>query len=146
MPFYKTQSLVFLGERYTFYAPFSALMQRFIGLFTTLTAGFLGYYALSLGFSAKRVPTLINLRHVHVKTPKYHFYQDINYVLKNTPCSLIRLDRLQSTEFVTSRQKFDTREIAGHVIGSALRPPVLEIWTCFDLMQCLCRNHGAGKG
>ena len=83
-------------------------MKHFIGLFTTLTPDFSGDYIPSLLFSAKRVPTLINLRHVHLKTAKYLFYQDINYVLKNTPCSLIRLDRLLSAEFVTSRQKFDT--------------------------------------
>jgi hypothetical protein len=83
-------------------------MKRFIGLSTTLTPGFLRYYALSLVFSAKRVPTLIDLRHLHLKTAKYQFYQDINYVLENTPCSLIRLDLLLSAEFVTSRQNFDT--------------------------------------
>jgi hypothetical protein len=69
---------------------------------------FLGYYALSLLFSAKRVPTLIDLRHVHLKTAKYQFYQHINYVLENTPSSLVLLDRLLSAEFVTSRQNFDT--------------------------------------
>jgi hypothetical protein len=70
-----------LGERYALYAPFWALMKRFIGLSTTLTHGFLRYYALSLVFSAKRMPTLIDLRHAHLKTAKYQFYQDINYFL-----------------------------------------------------------------
>jgi len=83
-------------------------MKRFIGLFTTLTPGFLRYYALSLVFSAKRVPTLIDLRHVQLKTAKCHFYQRIMCVLENTPCFLIRLDLLLSAEFVTSRQNFDT--------------------------------------
>ena len=83
-------------------------MKRFIGLSTTLTAGILGYYALSLGFSAKRVPTLMNLRHVQLKTAKYQIYQVINYVLENTSCSLVRLDRFLGARFVTSRQNFDT--------------------------------------
>jgi len=54
------------------------------------------------------MPTLVNLRHVHVKTEKYLCYQNINYVLKNTSCSLVRLHRFLSAEFVTSRQNFDT--------------------------------------
>ena len=84
------------------------LDEGFIGLSPTLTPGFLEYYALSLGFSAKRVPTLMNLRHVQLKTAKYQIYQVINYVLENTSCSLVLLDRLLSAEFVTSRQNFDT--------------------------------------
>jgi hypothetical protein len=68
-------------------------MKRFIGLSTSLTAGILGYYTLSLDFSAKRVPTLIDLHHVHLKMPKYAFYQRIKCVLENTPSSLVLLDR-----------------------------------------------------
>jgi len=83
-------------------------MKRFIGLFTTLTPDFSGDCIPSLLFSAKRVPTLIDLRHVQLKTPKCNFYQRIMCVLESTPCSLIRLDRFPSAEFVTSRQNFDT--------------------------------------
>jgi hypothetical protein len=83
-------------------------MQRFIGLSTCLPAGILGYYTLSLGFSAKRVPTLVDLHHVQLKTAKYQIYQGINYVLENTPSSLVRLDRLLTAGFVISRQNFDT--------------------------------------
>ena len=94
-------------------------MKRFIGLFTTLTPDFSGYYALSLGFSAKRVPTLVDLQYVHVKTAKYGFYQRIKFVLENTSCSLIRLGSLLSAEFVASRQKFDTQasSAAPHQFG-----------------------------
>jgi hypothetical protein len=88
-------------------------MKRFIGLSTTLTAGFVRYYALSLVFSAKRVPTLIDLRPLHLKTAKYQFYRHINYVLENTACLLIRLDPFPSAEFVTSRQNFDTPRNCG---------------------------------
>jgi hypothetical protein len=83
-------------------------MQRFIGLSTTLTPNFLGYYALSLVFSAKHVPTLVDLHHVLLKTEKYRIYQGINCVLENKPSSLVLLDRLLSAEFVASRQNFDT--------------------------------------
>ena len=96
------------GECCALYAPSWALMKRFIGLSTTLTAAILGYYALSLLFSAKRVPTLIDLRHVQLKTAKYQIYQVINYVLENTSCSSVRFDRFLSAGFVTSRQNFDT--------------------------------------
>ncbi|UCE35327.1 MAG: hypothetical protein JSV40_05340 [Deltaproteobacteria bacterium] len=121
-------------------------MKHFIGLSTALTPDFSGDYIPSLLFSAKRVPTLIDLRHVHLKTAKYQFYQNINYVLKNTPRSLIRLDRLLSAEFVTSRQKFDTRETVGHVIGSALRLPVLEICYHSSPMQSSYRNQWGLSG
>ena len=69
------------------------LMKRFIDLSTTLTPNFLRYYALSLMFSAKHMPTLVDLHHVHLKMPKYGFYQQIKCVLENTPSSLVLLDR-----------------------------------------------------
>jgi hypothetical protein len=100
--------LVFPGERYTLYALFWPLMKRFIGLSTTLTPNSLGYYALSLEFSAKHVPTLADFPHVLLKMEKYQIYQVINYVLQNTSCSLVLLDRLLSAKFVTSRQNLDT--------------------------------------
>ena len=111
--------MVFLGERYTLYAPFWHLMKRFIGLSTTLTPDFLRYYALSLEFSAKHVPTLVDFPHVLLKTEKYQIYQGINYVLQNTSCSLVLLDRLLSAKFVISRQNFDTPGNfgAGHRFG-----------------------------
>jgi hypothetical protein len=65
--------LVSLGEQYGLYAPLWALMKRFIGLSTTLTPDFSGDYIPSLLFSAKRVPTLVDLHHVHVKTEKHQF-------------------------------------------------------------------------
>jgi len=54
------------------------------------------------------MPTLVDLRLSRLKTAKYQFYQNINYVLENTSYSLIRLDRFLSAEFATSRQNFDT--------------------------------------
>jgi hypothetical protein len=43
---------------------------------------FLGDYALSLLFSAKHMPTLVDLRHFRLKTPKYPFYQRIKCILE----------------------------------------------------------------
>jgi hypothetical protein len=83
-------------------------MKRFIGLSATLTPGLLKDYTPSLWFSAKHVPTLVDLHHVQLKTAKCRFYQRIMCALENTSNSLVRLVRLQSAEFVTSRQNFDT--------------------------------------
>ena len=125
MPFYKTRSSTSLGERYVLYAPFSALMKRFIGLSTTLTPDFSGDYTPSLWFSAKHVPTLVDFPHVLLEMEKYQIYQGINYVLQNTSCSLVLLDRLLSAKFVILRQNFDTPGNSGATHQFGFRLPFL---------------------
>ena len=131
MPFYRAQSLVFLGEWYALSALFWPLMKRFIGLSATLTRTFLGYYALSLVSSAKHVPTLVDFPHVLLKTPKYVFYHRINCFLENTSSPLVLLDQLLNAKFVISRQNFDTPGNSGASHEFALSAEIL-----IDLVSC----------
>jgi hypothetical protein len=116
-------------------------MKRFIGLSTTFTPNFLKYYALSLGFSAKHMPTLVDFPNVFLKTEKYQIYQGINYVLQDTSCSLVLLDRLLGAKFVTSRQNFDTPGNSGGTHEFASSAKTLIDLVAFGLMQSSYRRQ-----